>query len=129
MDDLNAVVARGPNKGKLLERLSTQELPGKFCMSSISAKSPAADERRTLLDKLKQRNITAGDLGGNIARFCEALTHLGEGDTSREYISDLLSSQVMPKFQHLSAPELTAFRKSLCYLDLLWFTPSLIATA
>jgi hypothetical protein len=128
-DDLNAVVARGPNKAKLLERLKTPESPFKFCMSSVVAKSLAADERRTLLEKLKSQNITAVDLGGNIARFCEALTHLGEGDISRDYLSNLLSSYVMPKFQHLSAPELTAFRKSLCYLDLLWFKPSLTRTA
>lgn len=129
MEDLNAVVARGPNKAKLLERLTTPETPNKFCMSSVVAKSAAADERRKLLEKLKDRNITAADLGGNIARFCEALTHLGESDISRDYASSLLSDYVMPKFQHLSAPELTAFRKSLCYLDVLWFKSSVVAIA
>jgi len=118
--DLKAVKARGKNKDRLVKRLTMIETSDSFRLGSILANSDAAEERRDYVEKIKQQKIAPEDLGGNIARFCEAVTHISKQNCSREYLVGILKNHVMTKFQHLTAPELTAFRKSICYLDILW---------
>jgi hypothetical protein len=120
INDLESVTARGKNKAALVSRLSSVETADKFRMGSLTANSVAAAEHRSYIEKLKLKKIMPEDLAGNISRFCEAVTHLEAADTPSDYLADLMKSHVMTKFQQLSAPELTAFRKCICYLDILW---------
>ena len=120
---LTSLEVRGNIRNKLISRLSlTNE---NLATGNLDSPSKAGAERRTVVDHLRRKTITADIIAIDNMRFFEAITHTNASEFDRDYIFNLLAEHVLPGLSGLSGNPRTAFRKAICHLDLVWYRPAL----
>jgi hypothetical protein len=120
---LSALEVRGNIRNKLVVRLG---LPNEnLTTGNLHSPTSAGAERRTVLNHLRQKTVTADIIAIDNMRFFEALTHTDASKFDRDYMFTLLAEHVLPGLSGLTGNPRTAFRKAICHLDLVWFRPAL----
>jgi hypothetical protein len=123
IDLLNGLEVRGTVRDRLLKRL---QMPKEnLAIGSITGSSPAAIERKAIVDQLKSKTLTSSAISDHPVRFFEALMHTNAADFDQGYLFGLLIEHVLPTLSQLSGLRRTYFRKAICHLDLTWYRPNL----
>jgi hypothetical protein len=119
IDVLSALEVRGQNRDKVVSRLR-MEKEG-LSIGVLKGSGAAATERRVLLEKVREKTVKDEDIWSLPIRFFEALTHTDSENFSETHIFDLLMDHVLPKLNQLKGLPLSAFRKALSHLDIIFY--------
>ena len=123
IDLLNGLEVRGTVRDRLVKRLKMPK--ENLAIGSMTGSSPAAIERKAIVDQLRSKMLTSGTISDSPVRFFEALTHTNAAGFDQGYLFGLLIQHVLPTLSQLSGLKKTCFRKAICHLDLTWYRPSL----
>lgn len=118
ISELEKVFCRGNTKQKLISRLKTNE---NFAEGRIEGSTPAAQQRRSIFEKVISKILSDEEVKANLAYFFQALTHLDRNNADREFILSQFARNVLPCYSDIIGIQGTYLRKAICHLDLLWY--------
>jgi hypothetical protein len=119
--EMECVITREVGKGRLLKALREGR---RYQKPKLDGDTEKAALRRELLNKIRNRTLTAQDVSVNFDRTMEAILYLEKNSTDLPFVLDLLRTVGLPRYSGMNANQATRFRCAVCHLDEEWFRPN-----